>query len=520
MKKTYKTGALTGLTAAGICLAWLVVGTLSATNGTQSWIVIQWLLGGLFILSIGVLSFSLWRVSTQQIAARRFFDQLARTDLRQMIGSGGIDLPILSERNPAYETANLLRTTLCRFGERLDQLENARTSAEIRARRQFDDNRRMSTILSGLADAILTVDSYGDLIFCNESAQQLFGVEFDANEKQPLSALIHCEPLIELLSDARRHRGSTLRRCELELIDAQSGATRWYSATARTIVDRVDESADDGAMAGDGGSSGDWGDGAAAQHTTQGAVVTLCDISNQKGMQKRNAEFVSSVSHEMKTPLAGIKAYVELLADGEVDDEETREEFLGVIDGQADRLQRLVDNLLNIARIEAGVVEVSKQNRSLNELLEEARNVVQPSAERKDISLETEFSSMYLGVHVDRDMFLQAVINLLSNAIKYTPDGGRVTLRSRSHDDRAQVEVEDTGVGLGEEDCRNVFEKFYRVKKDKSMAAGTGLGLPLAKHIIEDVHGGELTVRSTPGVGSTFTITVPAAREVSPAMSS
>ena len=113
---------------------------------------------------------------------------------------------------------------------------------------------------------------------------------------------------------------------------------------------------------------------------------------------------------------------------------------------------------------------------------------------------------MYLGVFGDRDMLMQAAINLLSNAIKYTEPGGRVTLRSRLEDHQALVEVEDTGVGLSEEDCVKVFEKFYRVKKDQKMAPGTGLGLPLAKHIVEDVHGGQLTVTSQLGCGSTFRI--------------
>jgi len=129
--------------------------------------------------------------------------------------------------------------------------------------------------------------------------------------------------------------------------------------------------------------------------------------------------------------LAGIKAYVELLADGDAEDEATREEFLGVINGQADRLQRLVDNLLNLARIEAGVVSVSKQQRSLNELLEEALNVVRPSAEAKQIELISDLSPLYRACWPTRDMLLQAAINLLSNAIKYTRAGGKVTLRSR-----------------------------------------------------------------------------------------
>jgi two-component system phosphate regulon sensor histidine kinase PhoR len=242
-----------------------------------------------------------------------------------------------------------------------------------------------------------------------------------------------------------------------------------------------------------------------------GAVAVLRDIADQKSLQKRNAEFVSSVSHEMKTPLAGIKAYVELLVDGDAEDDETREEFLSVINGQADRLQRLVDNLLNLARIEAGVVSVSKQQRSLNELLEEALNVVRPSAEAKNIELVSELSPLYLGVLADRDMLLQSAINLLSNAIKYTHGGGKVTIRSRLADDQVRFEVHDTGVGLSEEDARRVFEKFYRVRKDKDMASGTGLGLPLAKHIVEDVHGGRLTVESVLGQGSTFIVSLPCA---------
>ena len=114
----------------------------------------------------------------------------------------------------------------------------------------------------------------------------------------------------------------------------------------------------------------------------------------------------------------------------------------------------------------------------------------------------------------DRDMLLQAAINLLSNAIKYTRAGGKVTLRSRLVGDQVRFEVQDTGVGLSEEDCPRVFEKFYRVKKDKEMAAGTGLGLPLAKHIVEDVHSGRLTVESVLGQGSTFIVNLPCAGQM------
>ncbi len=326
---------------------------------------------------------------------------------------------------------------------------------------------------------------------CWKGAQKLLGIDLQATEKRILSQLVRCDKLVALLNDTRRRKVRTSRTEEVEL-QGPEGDKRWYSITATSIP-----ADSDGA--------------AAAAEGNEGVVAVMRDISAQKIIQRHNAEFVSAASHEMKTPLAGIKAYVELLADGDAEDDETREEFLKVINGQADRLQRLIDNLLNLARIEAGVVKVNKLSQPLNEILVEGANVVQPSAEAKQITLVQDLSPMYLGVHVDRDMMLQAAINLLSNAVKYTPAGGKVTLRSRMCGQDVQFEVEDTGVGLTEEDCAKVFSKFYRVEKNKNMAPGTGLGLPLAKHIVEDVHSGKLTVTSQPDVGSTFTITIPSA---------
>ena len=216
----------------------------------------------------------------------------------------------------------------------------------------------------------------------------------------------------------------------------------------------------------------------------------------------------------MKTPLASIKAYVELLVDGDAEDEETREEFLNIINSQTDRLHRLIDNVLNLARIESGVVEIHKVSQPLNSILIEAYETVKPAAEAKNITLVSALSPLYLPVLVDHDQLLQAAINLLSNAVKYTPEGGTVTLRSRNLDGEVQFEVEDTGVGLSPENCRRIFDRFYRVKKDTHMASGTGLGLSLAKTIIEDMHGGRISVRSQLGEGSTFTVTLPGAAEL------
>ncbi len=328
-----------------------------------------------------------------------------------------------------------------------------------------------------MSEPLIATNSFDEVVLINDAARQLFEIDEASTIGQPVSRAIPSERIAALLIDARRRGTPTQRTAEVEWID-EIGASRWFGAVARSLSDDDRPTADD--------------------RRSLGAFVVLRDIAQIKTGQKRYAEFVSAVSHEMKSPLTGIKAYVELLADCDANDSAAREEFLGVIDSQANRLQRLIDNLLNIARIEAGVVEVSKQSISLHELLGEALEIVRPSAEARRLQLLSELSPMYLSVLADRDMLMQVAINLLSNAIKYTPERGSVTLRSRMADDEVEFEVADTGVGLSGEDQVKVFEKFYRVKKDRGMAQGTGLGLPLAKHIVEDVHGGRITVESTP----------------------
>lgn len=419
--------------------------------------------------------------------AERYFDALWRLDSDEVPAEAARDgIPSLPAENPWYQLAERGRETMTRLQRRIEELADAHTALEVRCWRATAEAERMRRILSGLADPILAIDQFDDLILANRSAEELLSLDATRDEAAAIAEVLHCQKLVQLLTSTRQRRSAGCRTDELEIANRR-GESHWYRATAvkPAAADQEDASQE------------------------VGAVVVLRDIADQKALQKRNAEFVSSVSHEMKTPLAGIKAYVELLADGDAEDEATREEFLGVINSQADRLQRLIDNMLNLARIEAGVVNVNKQLRSLNEILEEALRVVQPAAEAKQIMLTPELSPLYLGVVADRDMLMQAAINLLSNAVKYTGNGGKVTLRSRLVDDHIRFEVQDTGVGLSEEDRQRVFEKFYRVAKNKEMAAGTGLGLPLAKHIIEDVHSGKLVVESTLGQGSTFMAILP-----------
>lgn len=418
--------------------------------------------------------------------ARQIFEELSRCDAQSLSDESTATLT-LPHTHPWCGILHRIRETLADQSRRLLDAEHARARAEIRSQRLAAERKQLADILAGLNDPVLAVDQYDELLLANPSAEQALHFTSKNAEKRTLESLIHCEQLVELLRDTRRRKAPSTRTAEVSLADAD-GHEQSYRVTCRSLMTDVHDQ---------------------DRNAPHGAVAVLHDIGQLKQIQKRNAEFVSAVSHEMKAPLSGIKAYVELLADGDADDDATREEFLGVISTQADRLQRLVENLLNLARMEAGVVDVHKESRSLNELMEDALNVIQPSAEAKRIQINRDLSPLYLPVFADRDMILQAVINLLSNAVKYTPQGGQVTLRTRLEDNHALFEVEDTGVGLSAEDSLKVFEKFYRVKKDSQMAQGTGLGLPLAKHIVEDVHGGSLVVHSQLGKGSTFRAVLP-----------
>jgi two-component system phosphate regulon sensor histidine kinase PhoR len=419
--------------------------------------------------------------------ALKKLDSLSRMNLDELAAAAqGGEWPQLPPNNPLHAVAERLKSTLQEALQRVDAAQHQRSALEIRVRRQESQAERIAAVLASLPEPVLVVDGYDELQLANASARKLFQLNDTAVEHRVLSELIRCEKLLDLLQETRK-RKSGVRSDEVQL-PGPDGREHWYSITASPLSRE-----------------------AACADAASGAVVVLRDISHHKGVQQRNAEFVSAVSHEMKAPLAGIKAYVEMLADGEAEDAQTQEEFLGVINSQADRLRRLIDNMLNLARIESGVVQVRKAACSLNDLLEESLNVIRPSAEAKKIELINDLSPMYLNVHVDRDQMLQAAINLLSNAVKYTHPGGKVTLRSRMNERHAQFDVEDTGVGLSPEDCEKVFEKFYRVQKDSQMAHGTGLGLPLAKYIVEAVHGGRLTLTSQLGAGSTFTVSLPSA---------
>ena len=202
-----------------------------------------------------------------------------------------------------------------------------------------------------------------------------------------------------------------------------------------------------------------------------------------------------------------------MLADGEAENEDTRKEFYSVIQNQAQRLNRLIENILNSSRIESGLIKVHKEPASLAMLIEEQLQMIKGYAEEKNIEVVGQKPIVFDQVYVDKDMIREVIVNLLSNAVKYTPSGGSVKIGTEVDEGASlvRVSVTDTGVGIPEGEIEHVFDKFYRVGANKKQAKGTGLGLNLVKQIVEKIHDGKIFVTSRVGVGSTFGFELPLA---------
>jgi two-component system sensor histidine kinase BaeS len=220
-------------------------------------------------------------------------------------------------------------------------------------------------------------------------------------------------------------------------------------------------------------------------------------------------ELIGNVAHELRTPLASIKGYMEGLIDGVLP---AQAETFQHVHREADRMQRLVDDLQELSRVEAGAIKLELQSIPVSRLVEAARSRLGRQFEEKGVSLETDLAEELPPVRADESRIGQVLLNLVGNALQYTPAGGRVCIRARREGDAVRLSVEDNGIGIAAEDLPHVFERFYRTDKSRSRAGGgTGIGLTIARHLIE-AHGGAIQAESAgAGRGSTLVFTLPAA---------
>ncbi|HEY0009617.1 MAG TPA: histidine kinase dimerization/phospho-acceptor domain-containing protein, partial [Tepidisphaeraceae bacterium] len=300
------------------------------------------------------------------------------------------------------------------------------------------EREHAESIIHSISDAVLVTDPFDELVMANESASRALDFVIPSQGRCPIDQLVHDPKLVSMIRDMRASRSVSGRRIvEHRVRVAQQERT--FKVTLSCLAgNRTDGS---------------------------GVVAVLQDKTHETEVAQMKNDFVSHVSHELRTPLASIKAYVELLIDGEAGDEKQAREFYDVIQNEANRLGRLIDNILDISRIESGLVKVNKQPLSPTMVIKEALELITPQAAGKQIAIKEQIAPLIYQTLADKDMIHRAVLNLLSNAVKYTPEGGTITVSTKV-DEAAKlitIHISDTGVGIPAKDLPFVFDKFYRV---------------------------------------------------------
>lgn len=352
-------------------------------------------------------------------------------------------------------------------------------------REVVEENEELTQTFESLSAGLILVSPEGRIAQMNSSARAVFGLGLDVIGKSAKDNLPD-ETLWAAVNDAQigKERGKT------EITVDRGGHDHFFEVQAAQV--RGEDGKD------------------------LGVVAIINDITELKNIDKMKSAFVAMASHELRTPLTAIKGFSSTLLEG-VDDEiytkEDQKEFLGIVVHECDRLRRLIDDLLNTSRIEAGEsLKPDYSTFAIEPLLHKVVKVQQQSSTKHTVLLNIH-NEMPKSITADEDKLDQIFTNLLNNAIKYSPDGGDVTVHARYEADRDSFlfGVQDTGLGIPKSDLKKVFERFHRVNNDDNRKIyGTGLGLFLVHHLVVDVHLGEIWVDSEVGKGSTFLFRMPA----------
>jgi two-component system phosphate regulon sensor histidine kinase PhoR len=370
-------------------------------------------------------------------------------------------------------------------GELVRAFNAAATAIQSRTARLDQDRQQLLVVLGAMAEAVLAVDPRRRLLFANASANRLFGL--DATSVGRLVPELIRSPQVQEAVEA------TLRMAipaayEGELIlpgrdPFQRGNQRYLAVRGNPLPGTP----------------------------STGAVFVFHDVTELRRLERMRQDFVANASHELKTPLASIKAYTETLLDWALHDETVNARFLKRIDEQAERLNQLILDLLSLARIESGQEIFEHRPLSLGPVLESCVESHRDRARSKNLNLTFESAGLdhETVVLADEEAIRQILDNLVDNAIKYTPEGGRVSVTCHSDQNSASIEVTDTGIGIPRTDLPRIFERFYRVDKARSRElGGTGLGLSIVKHLTQSI-GGQIDVTSRAGSGSKFIVHLP-----------
>jgi two-component system phosphate regulon sensor histidine kinase PhoR len=369
-----------------------------------------------------------------------------------------------------------------RSDDELGALGRALNVMVLRLREQIAsieaERAKATAILDGMVEGVIAVDGQEGVLLMNERARTMFGVGQGRGEGKPFLEVIRNADLHEIFRSGRT-AGGVFRR-ELRLIHPVDRTLRVTAVPLR--------------LAGE----------------DPGLVMVVDDVTELRRLEQVRTEFIANVSHELRTPLTAIQGYLETLLSGALEEREHARRFVEIAFRHTERLGRLLNDLTDLSNIELGKVSLRLGPTSIGPVVDSVLEIVAAKARDGGVALQAEVPAA-LTVQADHDRLAQILINLVDNAVKYTPAGGSTTVRARATaDGRVEVSVSDTGVGIPRADLPRITERFYRVDKARSRElGGTGLGLAIVKHLVV-AHGGEMTIDSEEGRGTTVRVTLPA----------
>lgn len=333
-----------------------------------------------------------------------------------------------------------------------------------------EEREKLSSILTHMSDGVIATNEEGIIIVANHRAEELIGKSIDEIKGNNLKQLF---PNLKLPKSGESIFYENIFENDLKILKM---TFKMIKSTNREEV---------------------------------GTIVVLSDVTKEQKLEQIRKDFVANVSHELRTPLTTIKSYLEALDDGAIDDKELATKFIKVADNETDRMIRLVNDLLNLSRLDEKNILLKKTLVSMKEMTEDVVDRFSFQCRQKSINLLIEIPKFLPKIEIDKDQIDQVLDNLISNAIKYTGENGEIIIRIRIEQNFLYIEIIDNGIGIQKKHLTRLFERFYRVDKARSREmGGTGLGLSIAKEII-NAHNGEIFIESEANTGTKVTFYIP-----------
>jgi two-component system phosphate regulon sensor histidine kinase PhoR len=364
--------------------------------------------------------------------------------------------------------------------DEIGELNEAFNQMAVQLREQFralkSEQSKLEAVLAHMTDGVLIIDDQGRVELINPAAQRMFEVGQETAIGRSVVEVIRHHQLVDLL-----------RKCQ---VTGEQQITTLELSAEKLFLQAIATSL--------------------GQAIPGNTLLLVQDLTRLRRLETVRQDFISNVSHELRTPLASLKALAETLQEGALQDPPAAKRFLGRMETEIDTLTQMVQELLELSRIESGRVPLRRQSLPPRRLVSHSVERMTAQAERAGLHLCLECPEDLPLVSADPERMEQVLVNLLHNAVKFTPPGGEIIVSARPEDSRVIFSVRDTGVGIAAKDLPRIFERFYKADRARS-GGGTGLGLSIARHIVE-THGGRIWAESVQGQGSTFYFSLPTAR--------